>query len=298
MAIAGWPRHESVIYGKMNEQIITMDMKTERPAGFTLIELLVVIAIIAILAALLLPALAKAKESANQAICLNNLKQMAVAQNGYVDDNNQTFPTTKIPDGTPPLGGDYNEDNPTWADLADFFYEHQGNGAWFNALPPYVHSEPLYWYAAVADNGIAQFNGTKSIFNCPDAQLDPTLDPTVRVIFDYGMNSKALDGLATNDCLKTSMILHPSSFVMFSEGRLLISETPYYGTAENSTDLGTPQVYTTRFSSRHNAGSIIGFSDAHAKYYKYSYVCWNNGAKPADPGRPDINWSCDGHQVP
>jgi prepilin-type N-terminal cleavage/methylation domain-containing protein/prepilin-type processing-associated H-X9-DG protein len=273
-------------------------MKIKRQPGFTLIELLVVIAIIAILAALLLPSLSRAKESANQAICLNNLKQWAIAQTGYVDDNNSMFPTTKIPNGTPPLGADYNEDNPTWADLADFLYYHQGNDAWFNALPPYVRSQPLYWYAAVADNGIAQFNSSKTIFNCPDARLDPTLDPAMRVIFDYGMNSKALDGLPTNAVLKSSMISHPSAFVMFSEGRLLISETPYYGTAENSTDLGTPQVYTTRFSSRHSGGAIITFSDAHAAYYKYSYVCWNNGAKPADPGRSDINWSCDGHQVP
>lgn len=273
-------------------------MKRQRETGFTLIELLVVIAIIAILAALLLPAMAKAKESANQTICLNNLRQWAVAQSGYVDDNNQVFPTTKIPDGTPPLGGDYNEDNPTWADLADFFYNQQGNAAWFNALPPYIHSEPLYWYAAVADNGVQQFtNTTKSIFHCPDERFDPTLDQSTRVIFDYGMNSKGLDGLPTNAVLKTSLVTHPSAFVMFSEGRLLISETPYYGTAENSTDLGTPQVYTTRFSSRHNAGSIISFSDAHARYFKYSYVCWNNGVKPADPGRSDINWSYDGHQV-
>ncbi|HEY3861804.1 MAG TPA: type II secretion system protein [Verrucomicrobiae bacterium] len=272
-------------------------MKAQRTSGFTLIELLVVIAIIAILASLLLPALAKAKESANQAICLNNLKQMAAAQTGYVDDNSQAFPTTKIPNGTPPLGGEYNEDNPTWADLADFFYNHQGNSAWFNALPAYVHSQPLYWYAAIADNGITQYNTTKSIFNCPDAVLDTTLDPNLRVIFDYGMNSKALDEQPANCVLKSGMIRHPSAFVMFSEGRLMISERPYYGTSENSTDLGTPQVYTTRFSSRHNGGSIISFSDAHAAYYKYPYVCWNNGAKPADPGHADINWSCDGHQV-
>ncbi len=280
------------------QDMTNVNMNRQRQSGFTLIELLVVIAIIAILAALLLPAMAKAKEAANQSVCLSNLKQMAVAQTGYVDDNAQRFPTTKIPDGTPPLGGDYNEDNPTWADLADFFYANQGNGAWFNALPPYIHEKPLSWYAAVADNGISQYNSMKSIFNCPDAVLDPTLFPTERVIFDYGMNSKALDGYPTNEVLKSSMVLHPSAFVMFAEGRLLIGETPYYGTSENATDLGTPQVYTTRFSSRHSGGSIISFSDAHARYYKYPYVCWNNGVKPADPGKTDINWSCDGHQVP
>jgi prepilin-type N-terminal cleavage/methylation domain-containing protein len=274
-------------------------MKTRLCAGFTLIELLVVIAIIAILAAMLLPSLAKAKENSRQVVCINNLKQWAVAQNAYVDDNRQFFPMTKIPNGTPPVdSGVYNEDNPTWDDLAYFNADNQGNAAWFNALPPYIVSKPLYWYSETDNNGIATYNNTESIYKCPDGMLDPTLNPNVRVILQYGMNSKALDGLPTNIVLRSSMITHPSAFVMFSEGRLMISETPYYGTAENSTDLGTPQVYTTRFSSRHTQGAIIAFSDAHAAYYKYTYVCYNNGAKPADPGRADINWSCDGHRVP
>ena len=85
------------------------NMRPRPLGGFTLIELLVVIAIIAILAAMLLPALGRAKESGRKANCLSNLRQMGIGMQMYAEDNRGLVPRGNEPPWwqvfTPELGG-------------------------------------------------------------------------------------------------------------------------------------------------------------------------------------------------
>lgn len=75
-------------------------MKNQCPCRFTLVELLVVITIIAILAAMLLPALARSKESAHRSTCISNLKQIGQCLQMYTDDYDGAIPPKRIADQT------------------------------------------------------------------------------------------------------------------------------------------------------------------------------------------------------
>ena len=121
-----------------------------RTSSFTLIELLVVIAIIAILAALLLPALSRAKEKAQITHCLSNLRQIGAAVRMYVDENNHTFPL---------LG------NKPWAQNSDPEFRNYWLGLGGND-PDSQH----FFMAKAKDRPLYPYLKRSMVFRCPTDQ--------------------------------------------------------------------------------------------------------------------------------
>jgi prepilin-type N-terminal cleavage/methylation domain-containing protein len=158
-------------------------MKENTKSGFTLIELLVAIAIIAILAAMLLPALAKAKEKAQRTQCVNNQKQLLMAHMMYVGDNNDRMALPNLSNGGQNKEpgwlykpGEYQIGSVYIGPQRGVFWPYAGSGkevivmgtnvssAWRVFMCPLDKPDALYWRREIKFNSYIM-NGAVASYN-------------------------------------------------------------------------------------------------------------------------------------
>ena len=280
------------------------------PSAFTLIELLVVIAIIAILAAMLLPALAAAKKKALTVNCISNLKQWTLTLSVYATDSSDLMPR----DGTA-NNGQYTPDNAAGT-TAPYAGGPQDPYAWFNNLPQLMGDKPLSYYYGQALPTLKKYPlpdsgnfGSKAWF-CPSSKWDVTADAAgwlnggqYGCVFSYAMDldlklkSDIKNGVVGNNWTwpgmpKISSLRHASSQVFMFEQYFS------YALEGQRRNAGCyPADRFNYFPARHTVGGIIGFTDGHAAYFKQHYVT-NNAAAVALYGAPneearnaDIYWN-------
>lgn len=175
--------------------------------GFTLIELLVVIAIIAILAAILFPAFAKARESARAISCLSNMRQIGMGVNQYVQENDETYPMAyNYVNGSSSSGG----------------YNH-----WSGLIQPYVNDYKVYVCPSDANGGLAPTNfiGDNSGAGVPSGQTAqnavkdnqaPRISYTANEMILPRVRKSVLP-LDPENVVKAALLDSPSGTIMIAE---------------------------------------------------------------------------------
>jgi prepilin-type N-terminal cleavage/methylation domain-containing protein len=225
--------------------------------AFTLIELLVVIAIIGILTALLLPALAQAKEKARRVQCQNNLRQWTVAFLEYADEHDGTLPREGFLQD-----GHVVQDN--WGNVAD-----PSNGdAWYNALPPrYLGELPASKYASLYTGMRPKFYENR-LFHCPSAKFPAYAASDNSAFFSLAMNSKLIQPqtINTEHSIKLSSVQRPLDTVAFLDERVSRAEDKVHR-MQLDDPLGQPSAYATRFAIRHDRGGNLAFCLGNVDWY-------------------------------
>ena len=245
---------------------------TKRAYGFTLIELLIVISIIAILAAILFPVFARARENARRASCQSNLKQMGLATTQYLQDYDERYvPRRQI------LNTSY---APKPADYSEMYFVENNSGGdykihWQELLQPYVKN--------------------RQIFHCPSE----TYKPGTRYVGNYGINSAISSDLSSGGTtLHNAAVIAPAvtyyimdfSSYSLSAGLMQTDYWRYLPGIGNVTgwDCEGKNAHADCQTGRHFTGVNVLFADGHVKWLTSATVyqqaiLWGSHSKSAHP---------------
>jgi len=229
--------------------------------GFTLIELLVVIAIIAILAAILFPVFAQARDKARGASCLSNLKQIGTGLYMYLQDYDEAYPPNRI---GMPTGKDCGKQTPP-------------GYTWKEAINPYVKSIQVWVCPSAIKAG--KINPC-----CAGSATIPTSYGTNGSLFDISPYVKKDGSIDWNGGagVKRKRVITLAEINRPSQSLWLIEEDRGW---ENCPDNGDWTIPTGGGPDRHQCGNNWVYADSHAKYARLSatlqpWDAWNDKDGP------------------
>jgi prepilin-type N-terminal cleavage/methylation domain-containing protein/prepilin-type processing-associated H-X9-DG protein len=253
--------------------------------AFTLIELLVVIAIIAILAALLLPALSKAKNQAHNIECIGNLKQLELCSHLYSVDNNDYFvPNNSVAVFT----SGTNDPNFNVKGLS-----------WLLDLDATIEINP----SNIVNGLLYQYNTSLGIYHCPSDQSTletPDGQPLSQLRWRSYNMSQSVNGYPQGDptyfgiipaWTKFTEVRHPTPsglFVFVDENENTIADAEF-GNPPAGSPWFEQNVWWDMPANRHNQGANLSFADGHVDHWKWKVpkIVWYFGQAVAPGEMPD-----------